>query len=66
MKHLLFILFLFLLGVCSAEDYIIEFQAKVKHLIEYDISNTKKFRNYDLEGTFTDSSFYFLFYNNLY
>ena len=55
MKHLLFILFLFLLGVCSAEDYIIEFQAKVKNLIEYDISNTKKFRNYDLEGTFTDS-----------
>ena len=43
MKHLLFILFLFLLGVCSAEDYIIEFQAKVKNLIEYDISNTKKF-----------------------
>ena len=55
MKHLLFIIFLFLLGICSAEDYIIEFQAKVKNLIEYDISNTKKFRNYDLEGTFTDS-----------
>ena len=55
MKYFLFIPFLFLLNSCFAEDYIIEFQAKVKNLIEYNISKTKKFRNYDLEGTFTDS-----------
>ena len=34
---------------------ILEFQAKVKNSIEYNISETKKFKNYDLEGTFTDS-----------
>ena len=53
--HFLFIPFLFLLSICFAEDYIIEFQAKVKNLKEYNISKTKKFRNYDLEGTFTDN-----------
>ena len=37
------------------EDYILEFQAKVKNSIEYNISETKKFKNYDLEGTFTDN-----------
>ena len=47
--------FLFLFSVCFAENYTIEFQAKVKNLIEYNISGTKKFRNYDLEGTFTDN-----------
>ena len=55
MKFFLFIYFLFFLNFCYAEDYIVEFQAKVKNLIEYNISKTKKFRNYDLEGTFTDS-----------
>ena len=40
---------------CLSEDYIHEFQAKVKNSIEYNISETKKFKNYDLEGTFTDS-----------
>ena len=47
-------LFLYL-NNCLSEDYIIEFQAKVKNSIDYDISKTKKFKNYDLEGTFTDS-----------
>ena len=55
MHFLLFISFLFFLSNCFSEDYIIEFQAKVKNLIEYNISDTKKFRNYDLEGTFTDN-----------
>ena len=40
---------------CLSEDYIHEFQAKVKNSIEYNISETKKFKNYDLEGTFTDN-----------
>ena len=47
-------IFLYLSNALS-EDYIIEFQAKVKNSIEYNISKTKKFKNYDLEGTFTDS-----------
>ena len=55
MKFLIFIFFLFFSSFCLAENYIVEFQAKVKNLIEYNISKTKKFRNYDLEGTFTDS-----------
>ena len=55
MRFFLFIPFLFFLSFCYAKDYIVEFQAKVKNLIEYNISKTKKFKNYDLEGTFTDS-----------
>ena len=55
MKYFLFIPFLFFLSSCFAKDYIIEFQAKVKNLKEFNISKTKKFRNYDLEGTFTDN-----------
>ena len=55
MKYHLCIPILFLISNCFAEDYIIEFQAKVKNLIEYNISKTKKFKNYDLEGTFTDN-----------
>ena len=55
MRVILFIPFLFFFSFCHAEDYIVEFQAKVKNLIEYNISKTKKFKNYDLEGTFTDS-----------
>ena len=55
MKNYLFILIFFLISNCFAGDYIIEFQAKVKNLVEYNISKTKKFKNYDLEGTFTDS-----------
>ena len=55
MRFFIFISLLLLLKNCFSEDYIIEFQAKVKNSIEYNISNTKKFKNYDLEGTFTDS-----------
>ena len=56
MRFFLFISLLLLLKNCFSEDYfIIEFQAKVKNSIEYNISETKKFKNYDLEGTFTDS-----------
>ncbi len=47
--------FLFFLNICLAENYIIQFQAKVKNLKEFNISKTKKFRNFDLEGTFTDN-----------
>ena len=54
--RLIFLILTFLnLSSCFCEDYIIEFQAKVKNSIEYKISETKKFKNYDLEGTFTDS-----------
>lgn len=55
MKYFLNIIFFFLLSLCFSEDYIIEFQAKVKNLKEFNFSNKKKFRNYDLEGTFTDN-----------
>jgi hypothetical protein len=55
MRYYLCIALFFLLNFCFAEDYIIEFQAKVKNLKEFDFSNKKKFRNYDLEGTFTDN-----------
>ena len=55
MRFFLFISLLLLFKNCFSEDYIIEFQAKVKNSIEYNISETKKFKNYDLEGTFTDS-----------
>ena len=52
----LFLIPLFLhISNSFSEDYIHEFQAKVKNSIEYNISETKKFKNYDLEGTFTDN-----------
>ena len=55
MKYYLCIALFFLLNFCFSEDYIIEFQAKVKNLKEFNFSNKEKFRNYDLEGTFTDN-----------
>ncbi len=55
MKYYLCIALFFLLNFCFSEDYIFEFQAKVKNLKEFNISNKEKFRNYDLEGTFTDN-----------
>ena len=55
MKFFLFITLFLYLSNCLSEDYTIEFHAKVKNSIEYNISKTKKFKNYDLEGTFTDS-----------
>ena len=48
-----FILFIFLLNL-SAEDYILEFQANVNMIKEYNISEIDKFRSYELVGTFTD------------
>ena len=42
MKYFLFFPFLIFLKVSYSENYIIEFQAKVKNLIEYDISKTEK------------------------
>ena len=55
MKYYLCIALFFLLNFCFSEDYIFEFQAKVKNLKEFNFSNKEKFRNYDLEGTFTDN-----------
>ena len=53
---------LFIIILCSlvishvrTEDYIIEFQAKVKNLRTFNISKNEQFRSYDLEGTFTDN-----------
>ena len=37
-----------------ASDYILEFQANVKIIKEFDISEKEKFRSYLLQGTFTD------------
>ena len=55
MRRLFFIPLFLHISNCLSEDYIHEFQAKVKNSIEYNISETKKFKNYDLEGTFTDN-----------
>ena len=42
MRVILLIPFISFFSFCQAEDYIVEFQAKVKNLIEYNISKTKK------------------------
>ena len=55
MRCLFFIPLFLHISNCFSEDYIHKFQAKVKNSIEYNISETKKFKNYDLEGTFTDN-----------
>ena len=55
MKLLIIILFFFVTGIAKTEDYILEFQAKVKNLRTFNISNSEQFRSYDLEGTFTDN-----------
>ena len=55
MKLFLFFILYVFLNISYSEDYIFEFQAKVKNLKEYHISKTEQFRNYDLEGTFTDN-----------
>ena len=49
------ILFYAVIGIANTEDYILEFQAKVKNLRTFNISNSEQFRSYDLEGTFTDN-----------
>ena len=55
MRLLIVILFFKAIGIANTEDYIIEFQAKVKNLRTFNISNSEQFRSYDLEGTFTDN-----------
>ena len=55
MKFLLTILFSILISVANTDDYILEFQAKVKNLRVFEISKSEQFRSYDLEGTFTDN-----------
>ncbi len=54
MKTIYAISFIFFTNLIYAEDYIIQFQAKVKNLKEFNISKNEKFRSYNLEGTFTD------------
>ena len=44
-----------MITIFKTEDYILEFQAKVKNLRTFNISNSEQFRSYDLEGTFTDN-----------
>lgn len=55
MRFLIVILFFVVISIAKTEDYIIEFQAKVKNLRTFNISNSEQFRSYDLEGTFTDN-----------
>ena len=55
MKFLIIILFFAVIGIAKAQDYILEFQAKVKNLRTFNISKSEQFRSYDLEGTFTDN-----------
>jgi hypothetical protein len=55
MKFLLIILFSAVILIAKTDDYILEFQAKVKNLRVFDISKSEQFRSYDLEGTFTDN-----------
>ena len=55
MKFLLIILFSAIILIAKTDDYIIEFQAKVKNLRVFEISKSEQFRAYDLEGTFTDN-----------
>ena len=55
MRLLILILFFAVISIAKTEDYVIEFQAKVKNLRTFNISNSEQFRSYDLEGTFTDN-----------
>ena len=55
MKNLLIFLLFILSGFVFGTDYIIQFQAKVKNLKEFNISKSEKFRSYQHEGTFTDN-----------
>ena len=55
MKFLLIILFSAVILIAKTDDYILEFQAKVKNLRVFEISKSEQFRTYDLEGTFTDN-----------
>ena len=50
MKFLLIILFSAVILIAKTDDYILEFQAKVKNLRVFDISKSEQFRSYDLEA----------------
>ena len=54
MKFIFTILLFFFLKHGFSIDYIVEFQANINILKEFDISNKEKFRSYELIGTFTD------------
>ena len=47
-------IFFFIISPVIAEEYILEFQANVKMIKEYNISEIDKFRSFELIGTFTD------------
>ena len=55
MKLLLILFFSTIICIANTDDYILEFQAKVKNLRVFVISKSELFRSYDLEGTFTDN-----------
>ena len=54
MRYILKIIIFLFITFSYAEDYIQEIQANVKIIREYNISDTEKFRSYELLGTFTD------------
>ena len=54
MKFIFSILLFFLTNHLFSLDYILEFQANINILKEFDISKKEKFRSYELIGTFTD------------
>ena len=54
MKFLLNLLLFLSFSYAVSEEYILEFQANVKMIREYNISEIEKFRSYQLIGTFTD------------
>ena len=54
MKFLLNLLLFLSFSYAVSEEYISEFQANVKMIREYNISEIEKFRSYELIGTFTD------------
>ena len=54
MKFIFSILLFFLTNHLFSLDYILEFQANINILKEFDISRKEKFRSYELIGTFTD------------
>ena len=55
MYNIIIILVFITSNFLIAEDYIIEFQAKVYNLKEFNISEDEQFRSYELVGTFTDN-----------
>ena len=54
MKFIFSILLFFLTNHIFSLDYILEFQANINIIKEFDISKKEKFRSYEVIGTFTD------------